>query len=326
MVGTGNVPLGEALALAQRADRAGIGALGAGDGVVENLSVMGALAAMTSSAELVTAIVGWTRTPVTTALAGRTMQELSGGRYRLGLGTMPRAWSEDWHAVPAGRPLARMRDYVRAIRCTWDERPGAPVDNDCEHYPIRGYTHPGGAPAFTPPPISLAVSRPRMARLAGEIADGVLFNLISSPEWIGDALLPAVRDGLGADARPFEWATIAYCVIDEDVEQARALVRPALGFYFAVPYFADALRHHGFERELAAGSAAFARGDAEGMAAAVSDEVVDAFALVGPETAVLRRLAAYHDRLDRVLLCPPIVESSGRTIELSERIVALACA
>jgi hypothetical protein len=62
------------------------------------------------------------------------------------------------------------------------------------------------------------------------------------------------------------------------------------------------------------------------MAAAVSDEVVDAFALVGPETAVLRRLAAYHDRLDRVLLCPPIVESSGRTIELSERIVALACA
>jgi alkanesulfonate monooxygenase SsuD/methylene tetrahydromethanopterin reductase-like flavin-dependent oxidoreductase (luciferase family) len=333
MVGTGNAPLDETLALARRADQAGIGALGAGDGVVENLSVMGALAAVTSSADLVTAIVGWTRTPVTTALAGRTMQELSGGRYRLGLGTMPRAWSEDWHDVPAPRPLARMRDYVAAVRRAWDARPGEPVSHEGDHYRFAGYAQPTSAAPPASPPISLAVSRPRMAHLAGEVADGVLFNLISSPEWITQQLLPAVREGRGAaltagsgagPARPFELSTIAYCVVDDDVERARDLIRPALGFYFTVPYFADALRHHGFERELAAGTAAAQRGDLAAMAAAISDEVVDAFALAGPETQVRRRLAAYLDPLDRVLLCPPIVQTSGRTIELSERIVALA--
>jgi 5,10-methylenetetrahydromethanopterin reductase len=332
MVGAGNAPLDETLALARRADRAGLGALGAGEGVRENLSLMGALGAVTSSAQLVTAIVGWTRTPVTAALAGSTMQELTGGRYRLGLGTMPRAWSEDWHDIPAARPVARMRDYVAAIRRAWESGPDRPVAHEGDHYRFRDYSHiaaPSDRPA--PPPISLAVSRPRMARLAGEVADGVLFNLMSSPELIADTLLPAIDEGraqataaAGGAARPFELATVAYCVVDDDVERANALVRPGLGFYFTVPYFADALRHHGFERELAQGTAAAQRGDLAAMAAAVSDEMVATFALTGSVTAINRRLDVYLGLLDRVLLCPPMVQATGSTIELSERIVALA--
>jgi 5,10-methylenetetrahydromethanopterin reductase len=328
MIGTGNVPIGEALALARRADRAGIAALAAGDGVVDNAATMGALAAVTSSARLVTAVAGWTRTPVAAALGALTLQQLSGGRHELGLGPMPRAWSERWHDTEASRPLARMRDYVSAIRAAWAAAPGRPAAHDGPYYRFGGYEHPASAQErAAPPPIALAASRPGMARLAGETADGAIFNLISSPEWIAQRLLPAWAEGrAGRRDGPgrAHLATVAYCAVDDDAERAIALVRPALGSYFAVPYFADVLRFHGFERELAAGTAAAERHDRAAMTAAVSDEMVRAFALVGPVADIRRRLAEYPERLDGMLLSPPIVEASGRTLELSERIVEVA--
>lgn len=326
MIGTGNVPIGEALALARRADRAGIATVGAGDGVVDNPATLGALATVTSSAQLVTAVSGWTRTPVATALAATTVQQLSGGRHHLGLGTMPRDWSERWHGIEAGRPLARMRDFVAAVRAAWAAAPGRPASHRGPYYRFDDYEHPAGTrERIEPPPLALAASRPRMAHLAGEIAEGAIFNLISSPEWIGERLIPAWSQGRRESSDDGgDLTTVIYCAIDDDVERAIDLVRPALGFYFAVPYFADVLRFHGFERELARGSAAAKRGDPSAMAAAVSDDIVRTFALVGTVSDVRRRLAAYPARLDGVLLSPPIVDAGGRALELSERIVDLA--
>src|SRR5262249_34118924 len=115
-VGHPGVPLSDALDLAVAAEDAGLGLVAAGEAFGENFSLMGALAASTQRVELFTSIVGRTRTPVTTALAAATLQELSGGRYRLGLGSMPREWSEGWHGVAYDRLVERMRDYVAAVR------------------------------------------------------------------------------------------------------------------------------------------------------------------------------------------------------------------
>ena len=139
-VGYGCLELPESVELARRADAAGIGIIAAGDGFVENFSTMGAIAASTSRAELFTSVVGWTRTPVTAALAATTLQDLSRGRYRLGLGTMPREWSEGWHDVEYSRPVSRMRDYVAAIRAAWSARPGEPVDHTGPYYRIAATT------------------------------------------------------------------------------------------------------------------------------------------------------------------------------------------
>ena len=111
----------------------------------------------------------------------------------------------------------------------------------------------------------------------------MLFNLICSPEWISERLVPAVLQGRDVRSRDpgFTLGTVVYCVVDDDVARATELVRPALGFYFTLPYFAETLRFHGLERELAEGTAAAARGDTAGMTAAVSDEMVSTFALVG---------------------------------------------
>jgi alkanesulfonate monooxygenase SsuD/methylene tetrahydromethanopterin reductase-like flavin-dependent oxidoreductase (luciferase family) len=285
---------------------------------------MGALAAGTRSAELFSSIMGWTRTPVTTALGGLTMQELSGGRYRMGFGTMPRAWSEDWHGIEAARPLARMRDFVAAVRSASTSALGEPRSHHGDFYRFDGYERPSPSRP-QPPPIYLAATRPRMAELAAEIADGVIFNLINSPEWIGDVCWPAIEAGLSRAGRTradLDAGVLLYCAIADDRRRAIEMVRPALGFYFAVPYFAAMLEHHDLRAELRAGREAAARGDRAGMAAAVSDEMVGTFALAGTPDEVREQIRRYAERLDWVLLAAPLMNTPEDSRELVRRIIA----
>jgi alkanesulfonate monooxygenase SsuD/methylene tetrahydromethanopterin reductase-like flavin-dependent oxidoreductase (luciferase family) len=323
-VGYPGNPLADALRLAQQAETAGFGLIGAGEGSSENFSLMGALATCTETIGLVTSITGWTRSPVTTALAASTVQELAGGRYRLGLGTMPREWSERWHGVDYDRPASRMRDFVAAIRTAWRSAPGQRVDHRGAFYSFAGYERLT-RPAVAPPPLYLAATRARMARLAGEVADGVIFNLITSPAWVSDILLPAYAEGLTESRRDRASVDIGipvYCAIADTLDQARDLARPALAFYFAVPYFADILRHHDFLCELETGYAAAGRGNRAGMIDAVSDAMIDTFALVGTGADVTAQLSRYTRVADWVMLTVPIGNVPEVTRQLGERIVA----
>ena len=120
-----------------------------------------------------------------------------------------------------------------------------------------------------------------MTELAGEIADGVIFNSINSRDWLAGPGREALAAGARRGGRRPDVGVLRVCGIDEDRAAAYDLARPGLAFYFTVPYFADQLRHGGFEEELAAGSAAAAAGDWEGQVAAVSDRLVDAMAIAG---------------------------------------------
>ena len=98
------------------------------------------------------------------------------------------------------------------------------------------------------------------------------------------------------------------------------MVRPALAFYFAVPYFAAMLEHHGMDAELRAGREAAARGDAA-MAAAVSDEMVRTFALAGTPDDVREQFRRYGALLDWVMLAPPLMNAPDDSRELVRRII-----
>ena len=323
-LGIPGLPLGRSLELAAEADAAGLELLGAGDGFVENLSVMGALAARTRSAELFTCIMGWTRTPVTMALAGTTMQDLSNGRYRLGLGTMPREWSEGWHDIEAARPLSRMRDYVAAVRAAIGSAPGQPISYKGPFYRFQEYERP--APRLVEgPPIYLAATRVRMALLAAEIADGVIFNLMDSAAWLREECCPRVESELErmGRARPdFDAGGLVYCAIDDDRRRAMDLIRPALAFYFEIPYFGEMLEQHGMHDELRKGRTASAMGDRAAMVAAVSDAMVDTFALAGTPDEVREQIGRFRDLLDWVLLVPPVMNAPADSVVLARRIIA----
>lgn len=321
-VGHPGVPLSQALELAVAAEEAGLGLVAAGEGFGENFSLMGALAASTSRVELFTSIVGRTRTPITTALGAATLQELAGGRYRLGLGSMPREWSEGWHGVAYDRLTARMRDYVAAVRAAYATPPFQPTDYDGPFYSFRGYER--FAAPLGPVPIYLAATRPGMTDLAGEIADGVIFNTISSPEWLRDALVPRLELGLRRAARDqarFDVGVLLYCAISEDRQEAVELAKSGLAFYFPIPYFADVLEYHGFTAELDRGRKAAARRDVPGMIAAVSDEMVEAIAVAGTPDEVPEKLRRYEGLVDWVELSAPLGHGPEGVVTMTRRII-----
>jgi alkanesulfonate monooxygenase SsuD/methylene tetrahydromethanopterin reductase-like flavin-dependent oxidoreductase (luciferase family) len=323
VVGLPGVSLPTSIALAVEAEDAGLDFIGAGEGPTENFAVVGALAARTERVELMTTIAHWSRTPVTFALGASTLAGISNGRYRLGLGASPRDWSTNWHDVPYERPTERLADLMAAIRAAWDTEPGKPGGYEGEFYRFSDYEH--ALSDWAPVPLYLGVTRPRSIALGGAVADGVIFNLMHSIEWLRDHGLPALNAGridAGRPASALDVGVLTVGAIDEDRKRAFDLARPGIGFYFSVPYLAPLLELHGFEEELERGSAAWAKRDMAAMTAAASDRMVEAFAVAGTPDDIARKLSIYEELVDFVEVMPPLGLGADDTIEQTRRLIA----
>jgi F420-dependent oxidoreductase-like protein len=225
-----------------------------------------------------------------------TLDHLSNGRLRLGLGVSGPQVVEGWHGVPFGSPLARTREYVAIVReALARERPLA-FDGAVYTLPA-----PGGrgrslnmnvTPLRADVPVYLAAMGPKNVALAVDIADGWL-PLLFCPEHADVFDLPPLREG-------FDVAPMVLTAIDADVAAARDRVREQIALYVGAygsrrqNFYADLVRRYGFEAEVdRIQEAALDRrmGDAT---AAVPDELVDALALAGPIERVRDRLRAYE--------------------------------
>lgn len=324
-VGHAGAPFSESLELARTAEEAGLDAVCVGDANVETFTAAAALATVTSRVTIVTGIATWTRTPVTAAHAAKTIANISGGRYRLGLGPMPKAWSEEWHGVDYARPVERMRDYVAAVRAALDATPESPRDHTGPFYGFTGFTGKPMVPEHRVP-IDLAATRPKMTELAGEVADGVLFNTMASPEWLAQDGWDALGRGLersGRNRSALDVGVLRICTVDEDATKAYDLARPGLAFYWGIPYFVDALRFHGFEEEIAEGER-LAAGPFDWIArcSAVTDRMVETMCIAGTPAQVRERVKDYEGVVDwlelagSVGLAPEVArEQTARIIE-----------
>ena len=323
-LGHAGTPVAESLGLARQAEEAGLDAVAVGDASVETFTTAAALATVTSRVTIVSGVATWTRTPITAAHAAKTIQSLAGGRYRLGLGPMPKAWSEEWHGIDYAKPVERMRDYVGAIRTALAATPEAPLDHEGPFYAFRGFTGKPMVPEH-PVPIDLAATRPKMTELAGEIADGVLFNTMSSPEWLAADGWDALGRGLeraGRSRSSLEVGVLRICTIDDDPARAYDLARPGLAFYWGIPYFTDALRYHGFEEEIAAGERLAAGPfDWPARCAAVSDRMVETMCIAGTAAHVRERTRAYEGLVDWLELAGSVGLGPEEAREQTVRII-----
>jgi alkanesulfonate monooxygenase SsuD/methylene tetrahydromethanopterin reductase-like flavin-dependent oxidoreductase (luciferase family) len=311
------------LDLAEAAERAGFGIVTCGDSIVETFSTLGAVAARTSRVELVSAIATWTRTPVTAALAATTLADIAKGRYSMGLGTMPKDWSEGWHDISYAKPVERMRDYVAAIRAAMVAAPGAPITHDGPYYSIPSYARIAPPPPYRIP-IYLSPTRVGMAELTGEIADGAILNATHSVGYLEDVQLPAIARGLARSGRTradVDLGQMVFTSISDNEQEALDWARPSLAFYFPVPYWQDILRHGGWHDELEAGLAASARGDFPGMLAATTDEIVRACTLSGTPDQVRAAAARYEGLIDWPLFSAPLGLPPEISQGIADRIV-----
>lgn len=272
-----------------------------------------AMAAGTSTIGVGTAIaLAFTRSPMITALEAMDLDELSQGRFILGLGTGVQRVNEDWYNAQWGKPVAHLRETVGIIRAFIDQCvTGEPmqVDGEFEHLRIRGYqrTYRRQRAAI---PIYLAGVGPVMVRTAGEIADGWISHELCSPHFVSEQVLPAITEGLqraGRQRSDIELVASALAAVDADAGKARRLAAGVVGFYSTVRTYADFFDFHGFTDQQQGIADAFRAGGvtAQKLGELVPDEMISAFTISGNADDVAASLKAYEGIVDAVKLSPP---------------------
>jgi probable F420-dependent oxidoreductase len=270
-----------------------------------------AIACATSTIKVGSGIaLAFVRSPMVTALTALDLDDISGGRFVLGLGPGVRRLNEDWHHAEYGHPAAHVAETVAVIRrFVGGAHSGEPIDFEGDYEPVRvrGYERPF-APVRPAIPVYLAAVGPAMLRLAGRVADGWISHELNSPAYLREKALPRLHEGLaqaGRSRSSLEVVASAVCMVDVDGRVARRRAAGLVAFYASVRSYAPFFEFHGFGEEARAVQARFKAGDEAGMTAAVPDQMVDALALAGTPAEVRERLAAYEGLADVLKLSAP---------------------
>ena len=280
---------------------------------------LAAMAQATARITLGSAIAyGVGRSPLVLAAEARDLDELSGGRLILGLGTGTRRMMADWHGVAPDAPALRVEELVPLLRRFWrlDE---APIDHEGRFYRVRLQpTADFRVPLRRDIPIFLAGVNPRMVEAAGAVADGLVGHPLFTRRYVEEVVRPALDAGAARTGRaPVGIAGYLLCAVHDDAAVAREEVRGQIAFYAVVRTYRRILALHGWERAADEIRTAWERRDRAGMLAAVTDDMVDAVAVAGTAADVRRQLdasAAVH--YDHVLLYAPSYGlSDGRSAE-----------
>ncbi|MFI9559621.1 LLM class flavin-dependent oxidoreductase [Nonomuraea endophytica] len=157
-----------------------------------------AVAPVLSRAGVGTAVaLAFTRSPLTLALEALDLDELTGGRFVLGLGVGARRLNERWHHVAADRPVTRLRETVEIIRAVVAGTPPV-VEGETRRADLRGFRRPH-RPVRAAIPIYLAAVGPQLTRLAGRIADGWISHELCSPAYVREHVLPNLSQTTAPD-------------------------------------------------------------------------------------------------------------------------------
>jgi alkanesulfonate monooxygenase SsuD/methylene tetrahydromethanopterin reductase-like flavin-dependent oxidoreductase (luciferase family) len=281
--------LARAVTLARAADELGYDSVWVTHGLGrDSFLVLSAYAHAARRVGLGTGVVPiYPRHPVAMAQEAATLAELSGGRFRLGLGVSHRPSMTDALGLDMGQPLEVMREYVGVLRAAL----GGHVRFEGRYYRVA-WDAAFRPPAPVPPLLLAGLSVP-MLELAGEVADGVVLWLCA-PTYIRDVAVPALARGRAKTKRSLEGFEIVAAVpaaVTDDAAGGRAVFRDELVRYLGLPFYRAMLRASGFTDALAA----FDR-DRAGRppAEAVPAAFVDALGAVGDRAAVRASVEAYR--------------------------------
>jgi probable F420-dependent oxidoreductase len=259
------------------------------------------------------------RSPLTLAAEARDLDDLSGGRFVLGLGNGTRRMISDWHGQDPSAPAVRMEELVTLVRKLWRMHEG-PVEHEGRFYRVRFAATGEVAPPTRQIPIYTAGVNPRMIETAGRVADGLLGHAMFTTGYISDVVLPAIDRGAqrtGRSPGDVAVASLVLAAASDDVAQARREVAAQIAFYASAKTYAPLLETIGFGAEGARIREAFGRGDLAAMVAAVPDRMIDALAVAGTPEDIRDGLRRYEGLLDHVILYVPSFRLSPERVRES---------
>ncbi len=271
-------------------------------------TILAWLAGQTSTIRLASGIMQIPgRSAAMTAMTAATIDQLSGGRMIIGIGSSGPQVSEGWHGVRFGRQLARTRDYVAVLRMAL-ARERVEYHGETLELPLP--EGPGKALKLTIAPVQeripiyIAAIGPKNTQLAAEIADGIIPTLFS-PEHVAvmrtEVDAGIARAGGGKTIADVDIAPQVQVYVGEDWEAARNLMRPFLALYVGgmgsreQNFYNQLVRRYGFDEAGGEIQDLYLAGRKDEAMAAIPDELIDTVALCGPKEHVRERLAAYRE-------------------------------
>jgi F420-dependent oxidoreductase-like protein len=328
----------EAVEFVQAAERAGYDSVWVAESYGSDVvSVLGWLVPQTETIKLGAAIMQVpARPPAAAAMAGCTIDSLSGGRFIFGFGPSGPQVSEGWYGVPYAKPWGRTREYVEIVReiVAREDR----LTYGGEHYTLPLPDGEGKAlklnfhPVRDQIPIFLGAIGRKSVELAAEIADGWI-PIFSSPDAFADTWAEHVEAGLAKGGRSREDLEISptlQVAIDGDLETARNVVKAGLLLYLGgmgsrkTNFYVDLASRIGFEKQATEVQALYLDGKREEAYEAIPDELVDETSLVGSEREVAERVERYVNAgVDRLIVSPIHLDAGERKHTL-ERLAAMA--
>jgi len=336
----------EAVEIVQAAERAGFDSVWSAESYGSDaVSVLAYLAAKTETIQLGAAIMQVpARAPAAAAMAGVTIDALSGGRFIFGFGPSGPQVSEGWYGVPYAKPWGRTREYVEIVKQVVARE--SRLEYEGQHFKLpltegEGVTGQGKAlklnvhPLRSQIPIYLGAIGRKSVELAAEIADGWIPIFFSVDQWKsawGEHIEAGLAKG-GRTREDFQVSPSVQIAIDGDLDAARGIVRAGLLLYLGgmgskkTNFYVDLTHRFGFGEAADEVQSLFLDGKREEAYAAIPDELVDATALIGSEAEVAERLKAFASSgIDRLIVSPVQVAPEERlhTIERLAEIVGAA--
>lgn len=276
--------------------------------------------------------VSFPRSPMATAQAAWDLQNLSDGRFSLGLGTQVKGHNERRYSTPwTSPPVPRMRDYLKCLRAIFAsfQQPEQPTYYEGEHYSftmLPPFFNPG--PIEHPQlPIYAAAANIGMARLSGELCEGLRLHPIATFRYTREAILPAVVEGAqkaGRSIDAFDLVGAPFMALgrnEAELQQAKDALRKQIAFYASTRSYHAVLAHHGWQdigQELHRLSVA---GQWAQMPALITDEMLAEWAVISTYDQLAENIRACCDGLFQTVVLVPLGEARA-DLELLRHTVA----
>ncbi|MCD2195811.1 LLM class flavin-dependent oxidoreductase [Actinomycetospora endophytica] len=306
-------PMANVPRMAQRADAAGFDATWVYEVYRNPFTMLGTCALSTERATLGTGLAAaLPRSPFETANAAADIDEMSGGRMLLGIGTGVPEFLRRFHSTDASHPLGRMSEYIEVLRRSFDYlNTGDAEKFEGKHYRFDPLTlNPWGVRELPRPqvPIALAAMGPKLLELCGRKADGWL-GYFATPEFLQESVTPRIAAGAdkaGRSLSDVETTVFTICCVHPDRDVAMARARRQVGFYVVHPVSDPVVELHGLGEQV---GELRGRLRSEGLAAFehTPDELVEILSITGTPEEARQKAARYEGVVDHLALHTPYV-------------------
>jgi probable F420-dependent oxidoreductase len=279
---------------------------------------LAAVATATQRIQLGTAIAyAFMRTPMLAASAAMDIDEMSGGRMILGLGSGTERMNKDWYSMPWDpAPAPKIKDAIGLVRAAFAAQKGGGLKYQGTHYQVNipAYNRPNAARESIP--VCLAGVNKGMIGAAAAVADGLICHPVFSRKYLTETVMPRLA---GSKCKPYPYIITS---VSNDRAQARDEARRQIAFYYTTRLYHTILDAHGWRGIGETVADAFKKGDWKSMFAAVPDEMVDAIAIAGTPDEARDQLQQWAPFSDHVILYSPSVGMNpGRLQENMDAII-----